>query len=143
MAQLRIGLAQVDAVVGDLPGNADAVSTWTAHAVAKGCHLVAFPEMMLTGYPPEDLVLRASFVTASLAALEQLAMRLAEAKARAGGERRPRHRVDHRARHRPSSPRGARACGHTSWATPGLPAGSRWRRRAPACGRRRPRRSRG
>ena len=77
MAQLRIGLAQVDSVVGDLPGNADAVSTWTAHAVAKGCHVVAFPEMMLTGYPPEDLVLRTSFVDASLAALEQLATRLA------------------------------------------------------------------
>jgi NAD+ synthase (glutamine-hydrolysing) len=64
--------------VGDLPGNADTVSRWTAHALEQGCHLVAFPEMMLTGYPPEDLVLRGSFVQASLDALAQLAVRLAD-----------------------------------------------------------------
>jgi NAD+ synthase (glutamine-hydrolysing) len=46
--------------------------------VAAGCHLVAFPEMVLTGYPPEDLVLRRSFVQASLDALEALAARLAD-----------------------------------------------------------------
>jgi NAD+ synthase (glutamine-hydrolysing) len=78
MAQLRIGLAQVDSTVGDLPGNADVVSAWTRQAREAGCHLVAFPEMMLTGYPPEDLVLRSSFVTASLEALEVLATRLAD-----------------------------------------------------------------
>ena len=78
MAQLRIGLAQVDATVGDLPGNADIVAAWAAKAVEAGCHLVAFPEMMLTGYPPEDLVLRSSFVAASLLALEALARRLAD-----------------------------------------------------------------
>jgi NAD+ synthase (glutamine-hydrolysing) len=78
MAQLRIGLAQVDMTVGDLPGNSDIVSTWTTHAVAQGCHVVAFPEMMLTGYPAEDLVLRGSFVQASLDALEALARRLAD-----------------------------------------------------------------
>ena len=77
MAQLRIGLAQVDSTVGDLPGNADIVSEWTAKAIEHGCHLVAFPEMMLTGYPPEDLVLRSSFVAASLTALDALAVRLA------------------------------------------------------------------
>ncbi len=77
MPQLRIGLAQVNAVVGDLPGNADLVSTWVAQAAARGCHLVAFPEMVLTGYPPEDLVLRASFVQASIDALHALASRLA------------------------------------------------------------------
>jgi len=78
MPQLRVGLAQVDSTVGDLAGNADVVSTWTAHAASQGCHLVAFPEMVLTGYPPEDLVLRHSFVQASLDALEQLAVRLAD-----------------------------------------------------------------
>ena len=78
MAQLRIGLAQVDSTVGDLAGNSDVVSSWTAQAVEQGCHLVAFPEMVLTGYPPEDLVLRASFVQASLDALEALAVRLAD-----------------------------------------------------------------
>ena len=78
MAQLRIGLAQVDSTVGDLPGNADVVSAWTRQAVDRGCQLVAFPEMMLTGYPPEDLVLRSSFVAASLQALDALATRLAD-----------------------------------------------------------------
>jgi NAD+ synthase (glutamine-hydrolysing) len=76
MAQLRIGLAQIDSTVGDLVGNADLVSRWTAAAVEQGCHLVAFPEMVLTGYPPEDLVLRRSFVQASLDALTALAARL-------------------------------------------------------------------
>jgi NAD+ synthase (glutamine-hydrolysing) len=78
VGQLRIGLAQVDSTVGDLPGNADVVSAWTAQAREQGCHLVAFPEMMLTGYPPEDLVLRSAFVRASLAAVEALAVRLAD-----------------------------------------------------------------
>ena len=77
MPQLRIGLAQVDAVVGDLPGNADLVRRWTADAVARGCHLVAFPEMVITGYPAEDLVLRSSFVQASLEELNRLAASLA------------------------------------------------------------------
>jgi NAD+ synthase (glutamine-hydrolysing) len=76
MAQLRIGLAQIDTTVGDLRGNADAVSSYVAHALAAGCHAVVFPEMTLTGYMPEDLVLRRSFVQASLDALEALAIRL-------------------------------------------------------------------
>ncbi|MCW2614396.1 MAG: NH(3)-dependent synthetase [Frankiales bacterium] len=78
MAQLRIGLAQVDHTVGDLDGNADLVSSWVQHAVEQGCHLVAFPEMMITGYPAEDLVLRSSFVQRSLEVLEALAVRLAQ-----------------------------------------------------------------
>ena len=76
MAQLRIGLAQVDSTVGDLPGNSDLVSTWAAHAVRAGCHVVVLPEMFVTGYPAEDLVLRGSFVQASLDALTALATRL-------------------------------------------------------------------
>jgi NAD+ synthase (glutamine-hydrolysing) len=75
--QLRLALAQVDPVVGDLAGNADLVVTWAKHAAARGAHLVAFPEMMLTGYPPEDLVLRRSFVEASARLVETLATRLA------------------------------------------------------------------
>jgi NAD+ synthase (glutamine-hydrolysing) len=76
MPQLRIGLAQVDTTVGDLGGNADLVSTYVAHARAAGCHAVVFPEMTLTGYMPEDLVLRASFVQASIDAVHALAARL-------------------------------------------------------------------
>ncbi|TDD82258.1 NAD+ synthase [Actinomadura darangshiensis] len=78
MAQLRIALAQVNSTVGDLDGNADRIAAWTRRAADAGAHLVAFPEMMLTGYPVEDLALRASFVAASRSALERLARRLAD-----------------------------------------------------------------
>ncbi|MQY02555.1 NAD+ synthase [Actinomadura macrotermitis] len=78
MAQLRIALAQVNPTVGDLGGNADLIVAWSRRAAEAGAHLVAFPEMMLTGYPIEDLALRASFVQASQRALEQVARRLAD-----------------------------------------------------------------
>jgi NAD+ synthase (glutamine-hydrolysing) len=77
MAQMRLALAQINPTVGDLGGNARAVREWTAEAAARGAHLVAFPEMMLTGYPVEDLALRSSFVEASRTALTDLAMALA------------------------------------------------------------------
>ncbi|MGK5500516.1 NAD+ synthase [Streptomyces sp. URMC 125] len=77
MPQLRLALNQIDSTVGDLAGNADAVVRWTRHSADQGAHLVAFPEMMLTGYPVEDLALRPSFVHASRAALTALAARLA------------------------------------------------------------------
>ena len=66
---LRIALAQVNATVGDLDGNAELIVEWTRRAAARGARVVVFPEMMLTGYPVEDLALRASFVEASIAAL--------------------------------------------------------------------------
>jgi NAD+ synthase (glutamine-hydrolysing) len=71
-------LAQVDPVVGDLGGNADLVVCWTSHALERGADMVAFPEMMLTGYPVEDLALRRSFVESSRRALDRLAARLAK-----------------------------------------------------------------
>jgi NAD+ synthase (glutamine-hydrolysing) len=76
---LRIALAQVNTTVGDLVTNADIIVELTAAAAARGAHLVVFPELALTGYPPEDLVLRRSFVDASRAAIELLASRLGEA----------------------------------------------------------------
>jgi NAD+ synthase (glutamine-hydrolysing) len=79
MPQLRVALAQVNATVGDLAGNSDLVVRWAGRAVAAGAHLVAFPEMMLTGYPVEDLALRESFAAASRQALDALAGRLAGA----------------------------------------------------------------
>ncbi len=79
MPQLRIALAQVNATVGDLDGNASLVASWTARAAEKGSHLVVFPEMVLTGYPVEDLALRESFAAASRQALSTLAARLSEA----------------------------------------------------------------
>jgi NAD+ synthase (glutamine-hydrolysing) len=75
--QLRIALAQVDSTVGDLAGNAQTIIEWTRRAAARRADLVLFPEMMLTGYPVEDLALRASFVDASIAALAGLAAQLA------------------------------------------------------------------
>ena len=79
MPQLRIALAQIDHLVGGLDVNALAVVTRTVDAAASGAHLVLFPEMMLTGYPPEDLVLRPSFLTASRRTLDSLARDLVDA----------------------------------------------------------------
>jgi NAD+ synthase (glutamine-hydrolysing) len=75
--QLRLALNQIDSTVGDIAGNAESIVRWTRHAAEQGAHLVAFPEMALTGYPVEDLALRSSFVEASRAALDALAARLA------------------------------------------------------------------
>src|SRR5450755_90026 len=71
-------MAQVNATVGDLAGNADKIVDWTRRAAQQGARIVVFPEMMLTGYPVEDLALRASFVEASIETVQQLAGRLAE-----------------------------------------------------------------
>jgi NAD+ synthase (glutamine-hydrolysing) len=77
VARLRIGLAQVNATVGDLAGNSDKVIEWTMRAAEQGAGIVVFPEMVLTGYPVEDLALRRSFVEASIARLQSLAGELA------------------------------------------------------------------
>ncbi len=74
---MRIALAQVNATVGDLAGNAELIVEWTRLAAARGARVAVFPEMMLTGYPVEDLALRASFVDASISALHSVAARLA------------------------------------------------------------------
>ncbi|HEV2251805.1 MAG TPA: NAD+ synthase [Streptosporangiaceae bacterium] len=76
MTKLRIALAQVNATVGDLDGNAELIVAWTRRAMERGARVVVFPEMMLTGYPVEDLALRASFVEASIATLHAVAARL-------------------------------------------------------------------
>ncbi|MGY1741076.1 MULTISPECIES: NAD+ synthase [unclassified Blastococcus] len=76
--QLRVALAQVDTRVGDVTGNAELVIEWTAKAAREAAHVVVFPEMTLTGYPPEDLVLRESFARASERALVELAATLAD-----------------------------------------------------------------
>jgi NAD+ synthase (glutamine-hydrolysing) len=79
VAKLRIALAQVNSTVGDLAGNSQAIVEWTRRAAGRGASLAVFPEMMLTGYPVEDLALRASFVDASISMLNDLARRLADA----------------------------------------------------------------
>ena len=79
MPQLRVALAQVNPTVGDIEGNARIVVDRARRAADAGAHLVLFPEMMLTGYPPEDLVLRRSFLTASQDAVGRLAHELGRA----------------------------------------------------------------
>jgi len=76
---LRIALAQVNLTVGDIAGNSAMVTARTAEAAESGAQLVLFPEMTLTGYMPEDLVLRHSFREASRVALTALADQLAAA----------------------------------------------------------------
>jgi NAD+ synthase (glutamine-hydrolysing) len=78
MPQLRIALCQMNATVGAIAANAEAILSRTAAAAAAGADLIAFPEMVLTGYPVEDLALRRSFQRASAQALEELAVRCAD-----------------------------------------------------------------
>jgi NAD+ synthase (glutamine-hydrolysing) len=70
---VRIALCQLDAVVGDVDGNVARVLRALASAEDAGADLAVFPELVLTGYPPEDLLLKPSFVAASARALEQVA----------------------------------------------------------------------
>ncbi len=77
MAGPTLALAQVNACVGDLKGNAALVREYAKRAADAGASIVAFPEMVLTGYPIEDLAIRGSFQRASDAALTTLATDLA------------------------------------------------------------------
>jgi NAD+ synthase (glutamine-hydrolysing) len=74
--KLRLALAQINPTVGDLAGNAALVLKLAADAQSAGAAIVIFPEMVLTGYPVEDLALRPSFQAASKNALETLARQL-------------------------------------------------------------------
>jgi NAD+ synthase (glutamine-hydrolysing) len=78
MPRLRVALAQVDPTVGDIEANTAIVLAESRRAAQAGAHLVAFPEMMVTGYPVEDLVFRESFVAASRATVGKLATTLVE-----------------------------------------------------------------
>lgn len=77
-AQLRLALAQINPTVGDLTGNCALIQASTARAGNAGAHLVVFPEMVVTGYPVEDLALRPSFRLASKAATTALARQVRE-----------------------------------------------------------------
>jgi NAD+ synthase (glutamine-hydrolysing) len=69
---LRVALAQVNPVVGDLEGNAGLVVDWIGRAREERADIVCFPELVLTGYPPEDLVLKRSFVRDNLKQLDRV-----------------------------------------------------------------------
>ena len=62
---MRLALAQIDSVVGDLDGNRQRILTRLEQAREAGAELVLFPELAVTGYPPEDLLLRPSFLQAA------------------------------------------------------------------------------
>ena len=69
---LRIALAQIDTIVGDVAGNARMVREWTERAHGEGASLVVFPELTLSGYPPEDLLLKGHFLNAVARELDSL-----------------------------------------------------------------------
>ena len=73
---LKIALAQLNPIVGDLDGNEQKVLAARDEAAALGADLIVFPELFLTGYPPEDLVLKPAFHAAARARVEALAKRL-------------------------------------------------------------------
>jgi NAD+ synthase (glutamine-hydrolysing) len=75
----RIALGQLNLTVGDLTGNVEKMAASAVEAAAAGVELVCFPELSVTGYPPEDLVLRPEFVRDNLAALDELAAKTADA----------------------------------------------------------------
>ena len=84
MARLRIALCQLDTVVGDLDGNVARVLDALDEAESAGADLALFPELALTGYPPEDLLLKPRFVADNLAALDKVAARTGRCAAAVG-----------------------------------------------------------
>ena len=71
--KLRVALAQINPTVGDLAGNAGLIADSVKSAQAQGAHLIVFPEMIVTGYPVEDLALRPSFQAASIRSVQEIA----------------------------------------------------------------------
>src|SRR5262249_11136712 len=73
-SKLKIALAQLNPVMGDLIGNAARLRQARADAAVLGADLVVYPELFITGYPPEDLVRKPAFAAAARAAVERLAV---------------------------------------------------------------------
>ncbi|MEX0833760.1 MAG: NAD+ synthase [Actinomycetota bacterium] len=73
MGMVRVALGQVNITVGDLDGNVEKMAEWAGRATEEGADVICFPELAVTGYPPEDLVLRPDFVDYNLEALDALA----------------------------------------------------------------------
>lgn len=69
---LRIAIAQINTTVGDLSGNTKKVIDFIEQAKAKNCDIVTFPELTITGYPPEDLLLKPSFVADNISFLKDI-----------------------------------------------------------------------
>src|SRR5258706_14061118 len=73
MRRLTVALAQIDATVGDLDGNAEKIRAGIERARSEGAQLVLFPELALTGYPPEDLLIKTHFLRDTAERLDELA----------------------------------------------------------------------
>src|ERR1700736_3766948 len=76
--RLGIAVAQLNPTVGDIAGNADKARHARAQAAREGADLVALPELFLSGYPPEDLVLKPALQAACRASIEELARETAD-----------------------------------------------------------------
>src|SRR5215471_10281081 len=70
---MRLALAQINTTVGDLDGNREKILAGLTDARSAGADMVLFPELAVTGYPPEDLLLRPGFVRAARHTVEELA----------------------------------------------------------------------
>ena len=75
---LRIGIAQINPVVGDFPGNAKRILAAYRECLEAGADLVLTPELALAGYPPRDLLLRTDFIERNLRAVEEVAAKVGE-----------------------------------------------------------------
>jgi NAD+ synthase (glutamine-hydrolysing) len=84
MERLRLAGAQINPVVGDVDGNVERILAAYRRAAERDAHLVVFPELAVTGYPPEDLVFKPSFLAASRAGVERVAAGIGEAAAAVG-----------------------------------------------------------
>src|SRR5262245_37855120 len=73
MRRVRVALAQINPTVGAIESNARMIVDWMARARALQADVVAFPELVLTGYPPEDLLFKPAFIEANLRALADVA----------------------------------------------------------------------
>ncbi len=73
---LRIGLAQVNSTVGDLSGNSGKVLSFVDRARENDVDILAFPELVITGYPPEDLLLKKGFIDSNIKIVNELALRI-------------------------------------------------------------------
>ncbi len=72
MKTLRVALAQINPTVGDLAGNAEKIVAYMKQAASHGAAIVAFPELALTGYPPEDLLLKPRFIEDNVSVLKEI-----------------------------------------------------------------------
>ncbi len=80
--KFRLALAQINSTVGDIPGNTAKIIEYVERAREAQADMVAFPELAITGYPPEDLLFKTSFLQANVEAMRQV---VAAAQGKAGG----------------------------------------------------------